>query len=199
VPAGTLNSPNVYTPDDVAAGVSLEDPVVVFDFDNYYMGSALAEHLARSGHNVSYVTPSGLASAWGVMTNEQPQVYRALTAAGVRLHTLARVESFLEGKLTLVHVFTAARAQLPCQSLVIVGARLPNDTLYRELMARREELSEAGIASVTRIGDALAPGAIAHAVYGGHRYARELDAGEEARILRRDAPLRGARLRLPHA
>ena len=190
VPAGTLDSPNVYTPDEVAAGVALEDPVVVFDFDNYYMGSALAEHLARSGHNVSYVTPAGLASAWGVMTNEQPQVYRALAAAGARLHTLARVESFTGGKLTLTHVFTAARAQLPCQSLVIVGARLPNDALYRELMARREEFPAAGIVSVTRIGDALAPGAIAHAVHSGHRYAREMDAGDDGRVLRRDAPLR---------
>jgi dimethylamine/trimethylamine dehydrogenase len=193
VPAGTLDSPGVYTPDEVAAGVALEDPVVVFDFDNYYMGSALAEHLAREGHNVSYVTPSGLASAWGVMTNEQPQVYRALTAAGVRLHTLARVESFTGGKLTLTHLFTAARAQLPCQALVIVGARLPNDALYRELMARSEDFPAAGIASVTRIGDALAPGAIAHAVYSGHRHAREMDAGEPGRILRRDAPLRTVR------
>jgi dimethylamine/trimethylamine dehydrogenase len=190
VPAGTLDSSNVYTPDDVAAGVPLEDPVVVFDFDNYYMGSTLAEHLARSGHNVSYVTPSGLASAWAVMTNEQPQVYRALAAAGVRLHTLARVESFTGGKLTLTHVFTAARAQLPCRALVIVGARLPNDALYRELMARCEEFPAAAIASVTRVGDALAPGAIAHAVYSGHRYAREIDAGEDGYILRRDAPLR---------
>jgi dimethylamine/trimethylamine dehydrogenase len=190
VPAGTLDSPNVYTPDDVAAGVPLEDPVVVFDFDNYYMGSALAEHLARGGHNVSYVTPSGLVSAWGVMTNEQPQVYRALAAAGVRLHTLARVESFTGRELMLVHVFTAARARLPCQALVIVGARLPNGALYQELMARREELLAAGIASVTRVGDALAPGAIAHAVHSGHRYARELDADEDGRTLRRDAPVR---------
>jgi dimethylamine/trimethylamine dehydrogenase len=190
VPAGTLDNPNVYTPDDVAAGAALEDPVVVFDFDNYYMGSALAEHLARNGHNVSYVTPSGLASAWGVMTNEQPQVYRALAAAGVRLHTLARVESFAGGKLTLTHVFTAARAQLPCQNLIIVGARLPNDALYRELMGRGEEFPAAGIASVTRVGDALAPGAIAHAVYSGHRYARQIDADEDGGILRRDAPVR---------
>jgi dimethylamine/trimethylamine dehydrogenase len=164
--------------------------VVVFDFDNYYMGSALAEHLARAGHNVSYVTPSGLASAWGVMTNEQPQVYRALAAASVRLHTLARVESFTPGKLTLTHIFTAARAQLPCQTLIIVGARLPNDALYQELMGRREEFPAAGITSVRRIGDALAPGIIAHAVYSGHRYARELDTGEPGRIFRRDAPVR---------
>ncbi len=190
VPSGTLDSPNVHTPDDVAAGVRLEDPVVVFDFDNYYMGSALAEHLAKGGRTVSYVTPSGYVSAWGVMTNEQPQTYRALAAAGVERHTLARVESFASGELTLVDVFTSARRRVPCGALVIVGARLPNDVLYQTLTARREELVTAGIASVTRVGDALAPGAIAHAVYSGHRYARELGSGEFVHVLRRDAPLR---------
>ncbi len=190
VPAGTLDSPDVYTPDDVAAGVPLEDPVVVFDFDNYYMGSTLAEHLARSGRTVKYVTPSGCVSAWAVMTNEQPQTYRALCAARVELHTLSRVESFSSGEVTLVNVFTAARTRLPCRALVIVGARLPNDALYHMLTARRAELTAAGIASVTRVGDALAPGAIAHAVYSGHRYARELEAGESERIVRRDTPLR---------
>jgi dimethylamine/trimethylamine dehydrogenase len=42
-------------------------------------------------------------------------------------------------------------------------------------MAEPEALGEAGIASVTRIGDCLAPATIAAAVYAGHRYARELD------------------------
>ena len=101
------------------------------------------------------------------------------------------VESFASGELTLVNVFAGARTRLPCQSLVIVGARLPNDALYQKLTARHEEVAAAGIASITRVGDALAPGAIAHAVYSGHRYARELESGESARILRRDAPLRG--------
>ena len=192
VPSGTLDSANVYTPDDVAAGVRLEGPVVVFDFDSYYMGSALAEHLAKTGCAVSYVTPSGNASAWAITTNEQPQVYRALAKVGVQLHTLARVASLTEDELTLVHVFTGALTRLPCGSLVIVGARLPDDTLYQELMARRNELLATSIVSVTRVGDALAPGAIAHAVYSGHRYAREIDTDESARALRRDAPLRTA-------
>ena len=192
VPSGTLDSANVYTPDDVAAGVRLEGPVVVFDFDSYYMGSALAEHLAKTGCPVSYVTPSGNASAWAITTNEQPQVYRALAKVGVQLHTLARVASLTEDELTLVHVFTGAPTRLPCGSLIIVGARLPDDTLYQELMARRNELLATSIVSVTRVGDALAPGAIAHAVYSGHRYAREIDTDESARALRRDAPLRTA-------
>ena len=39
----------VLTPDDVMAGTKLEGPVVVFDDDGYYMGSVIAELLARPG------------------------------------------------------------------------------------------------------------------------------------------------------
>ena len=164
-------------------------PVVVYDFDNYYMGSALAEHLAKSGHAVSYVTPAGHASAWGIMSNEQPQVHRALAAAAIGLHTLSRVTAFANGTVTLANQFTNAEARLPCASLVIVGTRFANDTLYGELMAREGGFDDAGIRSVARIGDALAPGAIVHAVYSGHRYAEELDAEPASLRYRRDAPL----------
>src|SRR5205823_887925 len=113
IPAGRLEGPGIFTPDDVAEGARIEGPVAVYDFDNYYMGSVVAEHLARSGQRVAYVTPA----------------------------------------------------------------------------AHAEELTAAGIRSVTRIGDALAPGAIVHAVYSGHRYARELDADPATLGFRRDAPL----------
>jgi dimethylamine/trimethylamine dehydrogenase len=53
---------------------------------------------------------------------------------------------------------------------------LPLDALLHGLIAREAEWADAGIASVRAIGDAEAPGLIAHAVYAGHRYARELDA-----------------------
>jgi dimethylamine/trimethylamine dehydrogenase len=187
IPVGRLEGPGVFTPDDIADGVRIEGPVVVYDFDNYYMGSALAEHLARLGHAVSYVTPAGHASAWAIMSNEQPQVHRALFAAGIALHTLSRVTGFAGGELTLANQFTDAATRLACKSLVIVGARFANDFLYTALSARSQEL--AGIQSVTRIGDALAPGAIVHAVYSGHRYARELDADPATLSYRRDAPL----------
>jgi dimethylamine/trimethylamine dehydrogenase len=190
VPFGSLEGPNVYTPDDIAEGAQLEGPVAVFDFDNYYMGSALAEHLAKAGHSVAYVTPTGHASAWAIMSNEQPQVHRALANAGVSLHTLSRVTAFEPGELTLAAQFTDKESRLECRSLVIVGARFPNDALYHTLVEQPDKLAGAGIASVTRIGDALAPGAIVHAVYSGHRYARELDADPQAPSFRRDAPLR---------
>ena len=189
IPVGELSAPGVFTPDDIAAGMRLTSPVVVYDFDNYYMGSALAEHLAKAGHTVSYVTPAGHASAWGIMSNEQPQVHRALAASGIALRTLSRVTALAAGTVTLANQFTSEETLLPCASLVIVGTRFANDALYAELMAREPEFADAAIRSVTRIGDALAPGAIVHAVYSGHRYARELEADPKTVSYRRDAPL----------
>jgi dimethylamine/trimethylamine dehydrogenase len=189
VPTGRLEEPNVYTPDDIAEGAKIEGPVAVYDFDNYYMGSVIAEHLAKGGLEVRYVTPAGHASAWAIMSNEQPQVHRALFAAGIALHTLARVVAFEGGEVTLANQFTNAETRHPCRSLVIVGARFSNDFLHGALTARADDLKRAGIESVTRIGDAAAPGAIVHAVYSGHRFARELDADPASLGHRRDAPL----------
>src|SRR6267154_634203 len=84
LPVGELEQPHVYTPDDVATGAYLEGPIVVFDFDNYYMGGALAEHLTQAADAVTYVTPAGHALAWAIITNEQPQIHRALAKSGVR-------------------------------------------------------------------------------------------------------------------
>jgi dimethylamine/trimethylamine dehydrogenase len=188
VPITELDAPGVYTPDDVAAGASLEAPIVVFDFDNYYLGGALAEHLAAGGGPVSYVTPAGHASAWTIMTNEQPQVHRALARANVALHTLSRVAAFDGATAILRNQFTDAETRLPCRSLLIVGLRRPNDALYHALAARGDDLKSARIASVTRIGDASAPGAIVHAVHSGHRYARGLDS-PPGDLYRRDLPI----------
>jgi len=189
LPVGDLEAPGVYTPDDIARGVQLQGPVVVFDFDNYYMGSALAEHLSRSVDGVTYVTPAGHVSAWAIMSNEQPQVHRALASSGVKVQTLSRVVRMDEGEVVLADLFTGAERRLQCQSLVIVGARLARDDLYQALQARGADFTAAGIISVDRVGDALAPGAIAHAVHSGHRYARELDGASGSELYRRDVPI----------
>src|SRR4029077_10029027 len=138
IPVGSLEGPDVFTPDDVAHGARIEGPVVVYDFDNYYMGSALAEYLARLGRAVSYVTPAGHASAWGIMSHEQPQIHRALFAAGIALHTLTRVTGFEGGEVTLANHFTGAATRLACKSLVIVGARFASDSLHTALSARSQ-------------------------------------------------------------
>ena len=188
-PVGELDGPGVYTPDDLAAGVVPQGPVVVFDFDNYYMGGVIAEHLAKTVGHVTYVTPAGNASAWTFMTNELPLVHRALVKAGVAIHTLQRVTGFDDGAVTIADVYSGTEKRLACRSLVMVGVRVPRDDLYHSLIAKDQELKSAGIASVTRIGDALAPGAIVHAVHSGHRYAREFDAPPALAPYTRDFPI----------
>jgi dimethylamine/trimethylamine dehydrogenase len=187
-PVDPIESAGIYTPDDLAAGVIPASPVVVFDFDNYYLGGAIAEHLAKLGLDVSYATPAGSASAWTMMTNELPLIHRALAKARVAVRTLQRVAEFGDGAITLADVFSGVRQQFACASLVIVGVRKPRDMLYDELMALSTDLAKAGVASVTRIGDALAPGAIVHAVHSGHRYARELEVAPAATPYKRDFP-----------
>jgi dimethylamine/trimethylamine dehydrogenase len=188
-PVGELDGPGVYTPDDIAAGTVIEGPVVVFDFDNYYLAGALAEQLAKQGLEVTYVTTAGSASAWTFMTNELPLVHRALGKAGVPIHTLRRVVAVDGESATLADVYTGAESRLPCRALLLVGMRKPNDALYHALMARPRDLEKAGIASVSRIGDCLAPGAIVHAVHSGHGFARELDRPAREAPYTRDYPL----------
>ena len=175
IPLGELNKPNVYTPDDLARGVTPESPVLVYDFDNYYLGGVIAESLAQKGVDVTYATPAGHASAWTIMTNEQPYVHQSLDSCNVEVLTQKLLSDFDSGTATLRNIFTNKSERVPAKSVVLVGLRLPNDKLYQSLMARYEDVSEAGIKSVQRIGDALAPGALVHAVYSGHAFSRELD------------------------
>ena len=188
IPVGSLDGPQVFTPDDIAAGRLPEGPTLVFDFDNYYMGGVLTEHLAAQGIAVSYVTPAGQASAWTIMTNELPMVHRALSKRRVPVTTLHLLKSFDGETATLAHLFTGEESRVACRSVLIVGLRMPRGELRDALAARAGEITAAGIRSVDLIGDTLAPGAIAHAVHSGHKLAREI--GEASpRHARRDTPI----------
>ncbi|HEV7307423.1 FAD-dependent oxidoreductase [Ensifer sp.] len=188
IPVGQLDHPEIYTPDDIAAGRLPQGPVLVFDFDNYYYGGALAEHLAARGLSVSYVTPAGQASAWTIMTNELPLVHRALLRRRIPVTTLHLLIGFDGETATLAQVFTGEEISVHCRAILIVGLRRPRSALREVLDVRQADLKAAGIASVTTIGDALAPGAIAHAVHSGHKAAREL--GRDGRELyRRDTAI----------
>ncbi len=188
IPHGELNKARVYTPDDLASGGEPEGPVLVYDFDNYYMGGVIAESLAASGLDVSYATPAGHASAWTIMTNEQPFIHQALHRHNINITTQALLHDFDGEQATLHNIFTNKAEQIAVKSVVIVGLRLPNDALYHELISRENEFKEAGIKSVDRIGDALAAGALVHAVHSGHSYARQLD-NTEAGLYIRDIPV----------
>jgi len=179
LPTAPIDAPRIYTPDDLAAGLVPEGPVALFDFDNYFAGSAIAEHLAEQGLAVTYITTAGSASAWSFMTNEQPLIHQALARRGIALRTLEIVTGFDGDTLQLAQIFTGEARQIAARSLVVVGQRLGGSTLYDALAAK-------GHPSLHLTGDANAPGAIAHAIYQGHKTARELAA--PAPLIRRDAP-----------
>ena len=180
LPGARLDAPRVYTPDDLAAGAQIEGPVAVFDYDNYYMGSAVAEALAAQGRAVTYITTAGAAAAWGFMTNEQPLVHASFAAKGIACRTLEVVTGFDGETLRLAQIFSGEAREIHARSLVIVGLRQGGSALYEALTG------EGGLPRVHLTGDANAPGAIAHAVYQGHRTAREL--GLSRVSVGRDAP-----------
>jgi dimethylamine/trimethylamine dehydrogenase len=184
IPLGQLDQTGVYTPDDLAAGRLPEGPVLVYDFDNYYLGGVIAESLAIKGLDVSYATPAGHASAWTIMTNEQPFVHQALEEHNIAVTTQALLTGFDGEHAELANIFTNKPTEVMAKSIVIVGLRLPNQDLYKSLMNRQTDFATAGISSVERIGDCRAAGAIVHAVYSGHEYARNLDSDSNELYLR---------------
>ena len=166
----------VFTPDDVMAGSPLPPgPVLVFDDDHFYIGGILCEKLRAEGYGVILVTPAADVSHWTHYTMEQTRIQKRLIELDVEILPYHNLVAIRSGQAQLACTFTARRQERACGSVVMVTARLPQDDLYHDLMKDGEGLAKADIKSVARIGDCLAPGTIAAAVYGGHRYARELD------------------------
>ena len=178
----------VMTPDDIAAGMPIEGPVVVFDFDNYYMGERDQPSIWRGAGLPSPMSRRRGSSPPGrSYTNELPLIHASLARHRIAVKTLNLVSTYHDGVLTLSHLFTGERTSLPCRALVVVGHREPRNALHAALAARADDVAAAGIASLAVTGDALAPGAIVHAVYNGHRTAREVGVAAEHRRIRREA------------
>ena len=189
VPVGEMEGPSVHTPDDLMAGIVPEAPVLIYDFDNYYMGGVLAENLASKGLKTFYLTPAGHASAWTIMTNEQPFVHAALHKAGVIVLTQSLLLEHDGERARISNIFTGNEECLAVCSVVIVGLRLPNDSLFRRLTSSSDNPEQRNIRSIERVGDCLAPGAIMHAVYSGHSWARNLGCVSTEDNYLRDLPV----------
>lgn len=179
IPVRGLDSGPLFTPDDFLLGQLTPaalpaGPIVIFDDDHYYMGGILAEMCARAGRDTVLVTPVGEASQWTVNTMEQARIQAQLIELGVTIRPHRTMQSRAANRLDLTCVYTARVEPIECGALVLVTSRLPEETLALELAGRRNEWADAGLSSVNTIGDALAPGIIAAAVWSGHRYAREL-------------------------
>jgi dimethylamine/trimethylamine dehydrogenase len=177
-PFNGCDLPSVFTPDDIMAGRFPDaGPVLLYDDDNFYLASVLAEVMAARGLEVHFVTPDDVIAGWTVNTLDYRHIQKRLRKLGIHLHTGKSLRVFDGRRAELACVWSDDVVHLDVNAVVSVTMRLPDDALYQELRAREHEWQAAGIAQVSCIGDALAPGLIAHAVYAGHRFAREFEAG----------------------
>lgn len=189
-PLPFLDANRIFSPDDLMSHgttqIPSSGPVVIFDDDRFYMASLLAELLVDAGHKVVFVTPAPLVSPWSVNTLEQERIQRRLLEKNVDIIPLSNLSNMSLDTLTLACIYTGTERVIACGSLVLVTSRSPNETLWSELNDLQEQWSDAGIKSVTRIGDCLAPSLIAMAVYSGHSYARTVEFDVEPQPLRED-------------
>lgn len=146
--------------------------VVIFDHDHYYMGSVLAEQLAGQDRQVTLVTPAPLVSFWSGYTLEQRRIQQRLLQMGVVLHTQQTLTQIQAGAVTLFNAASGKSWDLPCDGVLLLTDRLPEDRLYREL---KDSAAGAGIETLQVIGDADAPSIIAQAVFSGNLVARDFD------------------------
>jgi dimethylamine/trimethylamine dehydrogenase len=177
---------NVLSPDDLM-GATLESRslllearqqavelqnVVIYDDDHYYIGGVLAELLAVNGCKVSLVTPAPLISYWSQFTLEQERIQHKLMKLGVKLYTQNVVTKIENDYVRLSNTISGDEIELPCNGVVLVSDRIPDDSLYHSL---KPALEEGKINALRLIGDAEAPNIIAQAVFAGHLAAREFD------------------------
>lgn len=172
---GLADHPCVFTLDDLMDGRLPSGRVAVFDDDGFYYASVAADLLHQQGCKVSYVTPEDSVAPWSVNTLDYRHIRKRMAKQGIEVHVSHGIVGFDGATLTLENAWDGTISEQTCDAIVMVTSRLPDDALYQALLLREAEWNLAGIRSLRCIGDAEAPGLIAHAVYAGHRHARELE------------------------
>jgi dimethylamine/trimethylamine dehydrogenase len=177
-PITALDRIDVLTPDDIMRGkLPGAGPVVIYDNDQAYMAGVIAEHLRDSCPDITLVTPASTVSPWTAHTLEQQRIQASLMRLGVSLQLSQKVTGAGEGTVEMTCVYTGQTSQIPCATLILVTERLPEARLaearlFEGLQASITAQPDSPLRSVQIIGDALAPGLIADAVFSGHLAAR---------------------------
>ena len=167
----TVTVDEVLTPDDIMDGQTPQGRILVHDTEGGYIGGLIAERLQRCGAAVVFSTPALTHSGFLALTLEQDRVLRRLTSLGVMMISSRELSGLENGQATLESTLGADSLTLEIDQTVLVADRIPIDGLAKELQSDSERLHDAGILSVDLVGDCVAPGLIAHAVYAGHRLA----------------------------
>jgi len=175
-----LEKIQVFTPTDaIRKQDSIKDPLVIYDDDQGYLAGVIADHLSSLGHNVTFVTPASIVSPWTVTTLEQQRVQKSLLNQKVNIISNKTISSVNGDNLEMRCIYTNEATELACKTLILVTERLPNITLYQQLLQQASLGSETPKRHIELIGDALAPGLIADAVFSGHLAAENFEASKK--------------------
>ena len=172
-----LDNIQVLNPTDaIRKQDSIKDPLVIYDDDQGYLAGVIADHLSSLGRNVTFVTPASIVSPWTVTTLEQQRVQKSLLNQKVNIISNKTISSVNGDNLEMRCIYTNEATELACKTLILVTERLPNITLYQQLVQQASIDSETPKRHLELIGDALAPGLIADAVFSGHLAAENFEA-----------------------
>ena len=178
--ASAATLPQVFTPDQIMSGhkVVPQGRVVIYDTDGYYMAASLAEKFANESRDVTIVTPHPDAAHYMKYTTELQRMNTHLRKKGIHIVLNTTLLEVQPKQLVLQDVWkTGGRESMDYDALILVTQRNSENALYRQLMERQTDWEAHGIKRVFRIGDCVAPGIVADAVFDGHRLAREIDSG----------------------
>ena len=182
----------IVSPDAILAGTRPPGKVLIYDTDAYYLSSVIAEQLAVEGSEVLLVTPAVEIAEWTEFTLEYEHIQVRLRQLGVQVICKQEMVAVDSGKATTACIYLGTETSYDVDSVIPVTARNSEDSLYNELLERDQEWGDAGIKSVTAIGDCYVPATIAMAVQAGHEYARNLDKSpEDAAFFRREVGFGG--------
>src|SRR5690606_34422071 len=193
IPGADASLPHILTPEQVFEGKkTIGKRVMIINYDPYFMAPTLAEKFVREGHEVTIASVCGV-GAYMDFTLEGANLHRVfyeLEIIAIGNTGCARIE---EGRVELYNIWGDGHrseykvsGELPrtrnkshkwydCDTVVLVTSRRSEDSLFRELKARKSEWASNGIENVFVIGDAEAPRLIADATFDGHRLAREIE------------------------
>ena len=191
-PVPVVDAKMIISPDQVTSGARPGGKVVIYDDDHYYLASALAEQLAEDGAEVMLVTPAADIAEWTHHTLENGHIQLRLRELGVEIVCNKRMLSVGAGEVTLGCIYMDTPSIVDASTVIPVTGRIAQDALYQELLETQDTWSDAGVRSVTEIGDCFTPATIAMAVHAGHEYARNRDrSDEEIVFFRRELGLGG--------
>jgi dimethylamine/trimethylamine dehydrogenase len=175
----------ILTPDDIMNCAAPTGETVIYDDDQGYLGGVIADHLVTTGSSVTFVSTASVVSPFTSHTLEQARVQSALIEKNVTLHLSTNIRGAKDAVLMIGSTYGGPAHEMRCDTLVLVTARQATRSLYNDMVRT------GGAPRPNLLGDALAPGLIADATFGGHLAARSFEANEQSiedDIFRREMP-----------